>query len=66
MKTILPQRMTALRENTGKANTRLLLKFSFLLVLFFAVYGVLFHVLMLYEGRQYSWITGLYRTLTVM
>lgn len=66
MKTILPQLMAVLRENTRRANTRLLLKFSLLLVLFFAFYSILFHVLMLYEGRQYSWVTGLYWTLTVM
>jgi hypothetical protein len=29
-------------------------------------YSVLFHLLMLYEGRQYSWITGFYWTLTTM
>src|SRR5687767_9368412 len=32
-----------------------------------AVFTVLFHVIMVYvEGRDYSWITGLYWTLTVM
>jgi hypothetical protein len=37
-----------------------------MLVLVFVVYSVLFHILMLFEGRDYSWITGLYWTLTVM
>jgi hypothetical protein len=66
MKFMISQLLTLLQENTRKANTRLLLKFSFLLILFFVAYSVLFHVLMLYEGREYSWITGLYWTLTVM
>jgi Trk K+ transport system NAD-binding subunit len=30
------------------------------------MYSVLFHFIMLYEGKEYSWITGLYWTLTVM
>ena len=30
-----------------------------------SVYSVLFHYLMAWEGRQYSWITGVYWTLTV-
>lgn len=29
-------------------------------------YSVLFHFLMLFEGKKYSWITGFYWTLTVM
>ena len=31
-----------------------------------AVYGVVFHMLMLYEGQNHSWLTGVYWTLTVM
>ncbi|WP_298067665.1 NAD-binding protein [uncultured Mailhella sp.] len=30
------------------------------------LFTVIFHVIMEYEGRSYSWITGLYWTLTVM
>lgn len=30
------------------------------------VYSALFHVLMVFEGREHSWITGFYWTLTVM
>ena len=41
---------------------RLLSVFAALVSLF----SVLFHVLMLHEGRNYSWFTGLYWTLTVM
>ncbi|MGB8720063.1 MAG: potassium channel family protein, partial [Desulfobacterales bacterium] len=66
MKFMISQLVTLLRDNTRKANTRLLLKFFLLLILFIVVYSGLFHVLMLFEGREYSWITGLYWTLTVM
>jgi len=66
MKFLVSQLLTLLRENARKANTRLLLKFALVLVLFFVIYSVLFHLVMLYEGREYSWITGLYWTLTVM
>jgi Trk K+ transport system NAD-binding subunit len=31
-----------------------------------AIFSVLFHVIMLAEGKNYSWITGFYWTLTVM
>ncbi|MGD8542048.1 MAG: NAD-binding protein [Desulfobacteraceae bacterium] len=66
MKFMISQLVTLLRDNTRKANIRLLIKFSLLLILFFVVYSVLFHLLMLLEGREYSWVTGLYWTLTVM
>jgi lipoprotein signal peptidase len=40
----------------------------FLLVLFglIQLYAWLFHVLMAWEGQDYSWFTGVYWTLTVM
>jgi len=47
-------------------NIRALLKFFIALVAMVTVYSVMFHVLMLAEGREYSWITGFYWTLTVM
>ncbi len=45
---------------------RILLRFLLLLAVMIVAYTALFHVLMLREGRTYSWITGLYWTLTVM
>ena len=66
MKFMISQLAALLKNNTRKANTRLLLKFSLLLLLFFILYSILFHILMLYEGRKYSWVTGFYWTLTVM
>jgi Trk K+ transport system NAD-binding subunit len=53
-------------DASRERNIAILLKFSILLLLMVVVYSVLFHVLMLYEGQMFSWITGVYWTLTVM
>lgn len=45
---------------------RLLAKFFVFLAAMITLYSVLFHVLMLYEGREFSWVTGFYWALTVM
>ena len=57
---------TTLRTRRGKRNLRTLLRFLVVLVAMIAVYSVLFHVLMVREGQDHSWFTGLYWTLTVM
>jgi len=57
---------TYFQGESAKSNIRLLLRFLFLLVALVAFYSVAFHFLMAYEGREYSWITGFYWTLTVM
>jgi len=49
-----------------KRNLRILFKFLFVLVVLVAIYSVAFHFLMALEGQDYSWITGVYWTLTVM
>ena len=49
-----------------KRNLRLLFKFLLVLVLLVTVYSLVFHFLMAYEGKDYSWLTGIYWTLTVM
>jgi hypothetical protein len=51
---------------TAKKNTVLLAKFLAFIFFIILLYSTLFHILMIYEGREYSWITGLYWTLTVM
>jgi Trk K+ transport system NAD-binding subunit len=66
MKTMATQLSLMLRLGQQKSNVRLLVKFALVLLFFFAVYSILFHVLMLYEDRRYSWITGFYWTLTTM
>ena len=52
-------------ESTRR-NLRMLLRFILVLLVLVTLYSILFHFLMAYEGRDYSWITGLYWTLTVM
>jgi len=54
------------RSRTTKQNMKLLMRFLTLLAVLVAIYSVLFHFIMLYEDKEYSWITGLYWTLTVM
>lgn len=66
MKTMATQLSLLLRMGQRRNNTKLLVKFILFLAFFFLVFSVLFHVLMLYEGRRYSWITGFYWTLTTM
>ena len=66
MKTMATQLSLLLSNRQNGGNLRLLTKFILVLGLLFLVYTVLFHVLMLYEGREYSWMTGFYWTLTTM
>ena len=47
-------------------NVRLVLWMVFGIVILIAIFSVLFHVLMAAEGRDYTWATGIYWTLTVM
>ncbi len=66
MKTMATQLALMLRIGQRSSNVRLLIKFAVVLAVFFISYSVLFHLLMLLEGREYSWITGFYWTLTTM
>lgn len=51
---------------SAKRNLRVLFKLLFILIFLMAAYSVIFHFLMILEGNDYSWITGIYWTLTVM
>lgn len=55
-----------LRNRATRRNLWVLMQFLATLIAMVTVYSVLFHYLMACEGRQYSWITGVYWTLTVM
>lgn len=66
MKYLPSQLVYFLRNKTTRRNTLLLLKFFLFLAGLIAAYSVLFHIIMLWEGRSYSWFTGVYWTLTVM
>ena len=66
MKFLPSQLLFFFQNKTTRKNMVLLTKFLSFIFTIIALYSILFHMLMLYEGRQYSWITGLYWTLTVM
>ncbi|MBW2467115.1 MAG: NAD-binding protein, partial [Deltaproteobacteria bacterium] len=66
MKYIISQLTYFFLHKTTKRNIFLLLKFFLILASIVTAYSILFHVLMLIEGKEYSWVTGFYWTLTVM
>ncbi|WP_136808140.1 potassium channel family protein [Desulfosediminicola flagellatus] len=66
MKYLPSQLLYFFQNKTTKRNLVLLAKFVGFLIGVITLYSILFHALMLYEGRQYSWVTGFYWALTVM
>ncbi len=55
-----------LQNKSTKRNFIVLSKFFAFLGAMVCLYAALFHALMLFEGHEYSWITGFYWVLTVM
>ncbi|MDV6029183.1 MAG: potassium channel protein [Phycisphaera sp. RhM] len=55
-----------MRNRASRRNLRVLTQFAVSMLIMISVYSVVFHYLMAWEGRRYSWITGIYWTLTVM
>jgi len=53
-------------RTTARKNLAALLRFVLFMLAMISLFSVLFHVLMLAEGQEHSWITGFYWTLTVM
>lgn len=66
MKYIPSQLLYFFQNKTTKRNLVLLAKFLGFLFGLITLFSVLFHALMLYEGREFSWVTGFYWALTVM
>ncbi len=66
MKTLASQLIFFFHHKTARRNFAMLWKFFSFLFFIICLYSVLFHVLMIYEGRDFSWITGFYWTMTVM
>ncbi len=63
----MPSQLSFLLEDPdSKQNLRALARFALALAGSIAVFTVLFHLIMVYEGQDHSWLTGLYWTLTVM
>ncbi len=63
---MVSQIMQFLRPGSNRKNVALLGRFLILLLLIVVLFSVFFHVLMRWEGREFSWWTGVYWTLTVM
>lgn len=55
-----------LRSRPSTRNLRVLFQFVAILAGLVTTYSILFHYIMAWEGRDYSWVTGFYWTLTVM
>ncbi|MEM1203921.1 MAG: NAD-binding protein [Acidobacteriota bacterium] len=66
MKTLVAQLTSVVHSRRGGHNMRSLVRFFVVLAAMVTVYSVLFHVLMLREGQEHTWLTGFYWTLTVM
>ena len=66
LKTFPAQIASLIRSRRGIRNLRVLGRFFFALGVMVIVYSIGFHLLMLREGQEHTWITGFYWTLTVM
>ncbi|MAG29417.1 MAG: potassium transporter TrkA [Deltaproteobacteria bacterium] len=58
--------LSELNEGELKRNLGSLGQFAAVLVGSLALFTILFHLIMVFEDQQHSWLTGLYWTLTVM
>ena len=66
MKFIISQMAFFWAQQSNKRNLRFMARFSAFVILLIGFYSFTFHVLMEREGQEYSLLTGLYWTLTVM
>ncbi|MDQ2690735.1 MAG: NAD-binding protein, partial [Chloroflexota bacterium] len=66
MKSTPTQLYFFLRNRPARRNVMNLVRFLGILAGIITLYSILFHYIMAWEGRSYSWITGYYWTLTVM
>ncbi len=65
MKVIISEILNLITKKQER-NIWILSKFLFALIAMVTIYSILFHFLMIFENREFSWITGFYWTLTVM
>ncbi|MDE5833084.1 MAG: NAD-binding protein [Desulfovibrio sp.] len=64
---ILPAQISFfLRQHSVKRNLVALGRIFLMIFALIAFYSIIFHYIMLAEGQHYSWLTGVYWTLTVM
>lgn len=66
MKSLMTIMMQFMKDRPTRLNAIALFRFLLLVTALVIVYSIIFHYIMEYEGRQESWVTGVYWTLTVM
>ena len=66
MKYIVSQMAYFVSRQSNQRNIRFMLRFFLFLLTLIFIYTIIFHLIMAWEGREYSYLTGLYWTLTVM
>ncbi|MDR0826768.1 MAG: NAD-binding protein [Desulfovibrio sp.] len=66
MKFIFSQMAFFMALESNRRNMRFMLRFALFTVALIFVYSLIFHNIMGLEGREYSMLTGLYWTMTVM
>lgn len=66
MKFIFSQMAFFLAEQSNRRNIRFMFRFTLFVLALIVVYSGVFHLIMEDEGRDFSLLTGLYWTLTVM
>jgi len=66
MKSLFTILAVVLQDRTSRTKIKSLVRLVVVLVALMIIFSVLFHILMAWEGKNHSWITGLYWTLTVM
>lgn len=66
MKVLVSQFTYFLDEPEVRQNFGALAKYLAFVFLVIVVYSIMFHLLMLHEGQDHSWLTGFYWTFTVM
>ncbi len=66
MKNISVQIAQMHHQRSAKRNIGALVRLFLILGTLITIYSVLFHLIMLREGQEHSWLTGFYWTLTVM
>ncbi|HEX7261097.1 MAG TPA: NAD-binding protein, partial [Luteolibacter sp.] len=66
MKSLVAIIVAFMGNRSSRSNFKTLLRLISVLVILVVLYSVMFHWLMEREGQHFSWITGMYWTLTVM
>jgi len=66
MKSLMTIFLQFVSDRPTRLNIMALFRFLAIVAGVIGVYSIIFHYIMEYEGKYYSWITGVYWTLTVM